>query len=243
MKKCPFCTWEIPEEAVKCKHCWEFIQDKYKKTQTLVKRGMFEWSKMIFCSECHYEGETKKYERSWSSAVWCLLYLFFFIPGLIYEAYRGNNYFVCPKCRNKHIKALESNEKQNKWKTWCLRALGILFWLPMLIGMLWAILSDGEYTPTDSAWTVSVESSSKSNEYSSLEDAYHAHKNYIWHVCKEGVKVLNPESKNFDGPTYAGEYRGEFIIKGTSSGIGFRCVFVPEHNERGMNLKDVTRQF
>ena len=136
MKKCPFCTWEIPEEAVKCKHCWEFIQDKYKKTQTLVKRGMFEWSKIIFCPECHYEGETKKYERSWSSAVWCLLYLFFFIPGLIYEAYRGNNYFVCPKCGNKHIKAIESNEKQNKWKTWCLRALGILFWLPMLIGML-----------------------------------------------------------------------------------------------------------
>lgn len=114
-----------------------------------------------------------------------------------------------------------------------------MFWLPILIGILWAILGDRDYTSTDSAWTVSVKNSPKSNEYSSLEDAYHAHKNYIWH----GVKVLNPESKNFDGPTYAGEYRGEFIIKGTSSDIGFRCVFVPEKNERGMNLKDVTRQF
>jgi uncharacterized membrane protein YvbJ len=28
MKKCPFCTGEIPDETVKCMHCGEWLQEK-----------------------------------------------------------------------------------------------------------------------------------------------------------------------------------------------------------------------
>lgn len=107
-KKCPFCESEVPETAVKCKYCGEFIDKKYQKTDKVIYRNAFQASKpKIFCPQCWYEGETSKIERKGSSYTWCLLYLFFLVPGLIYDARRGRYYFVCPECGYKHIKKLE----------------------------------------------------------------------------------------------------------------------------------------
>jgi uncharacterized membrane protein YvbJ len=41
MKKCPFCAEEIQEEAVKCKHCGEFIIDA--ELKGLKKEGNVKW--------------------------------------------------------------------------------------------------------------------------------------------------------------------------------------------------------
>ena len=107
-KKCPFCESEVSETAVKCKYCWEFIDKRYKKTDKLIYRDAFQISDpKIFCPQCWYEGKTSKIERKGNSSVWCLLFLFFFIPGMIYNARRGRPYFVCPECGYKHIKKLE----------------------------------------------------------------------------------------------------------------------------------------
>jgi hypothetical protein len=41
MKKCPFCAEEIQEEAVKCKHCGEFLIDA--ELKRLNKDGGIKW--------------------------------------------------------------------------------------------------------------------------------------------------------------------------------------------------------
>jgi predicted nucleic acid-binding Zn ribbon protein len=41
MKKCPFCAEEIQEEAVKCRHCGEFLIDA--ELKKLKKEADFKW--------------------------------------------------------------------------------------------------------------------------------------------------------------------------------------------------------
>ena len=43
MKKCPFCAEEIQEEAVKCKHCGEFIIDAELKKLKSSSGGGVDW--------------------------------------------------------------------------------------------------------------------------------------------------------------------------------------------------------
>lgn len=80
--------------------------------------------------------------------------------------------------------------------------------------------------------------------YDNLNDAYNDHKNYIWNVCKEWLKLISSNQEHdFDWPTYAWEYQWKLIVKWTDHNILFRCEFVPFDNEWWMNLDDVKREY
>lgn len=96
--------------------------------------------------------------------------------------------------------------------------------------------------PSNTTSTTSSSNTPKVNHYNSLQEAYDHHKNYIRHVCQEWVKIIDPNASGFSWPSYAGEYMGKFIVKGTSNGRLFRCEYIEYENERGMNLDDVRRE-
>ncbi|HHT9138646.1 MAG TPA: zinc ribbon domain-containing protein [Candidatus Wunengus sp. YC60] len=53
MKKCPFCAEEIQDDAVKCKHCGEFLDEKSLQEIALAKKT----DRLVFnpeeAAECH----------------------------------------------------------------------------------------------------------------------------------------------------------------------------------------------
>lgn len=100
---CPYCKEYISEWAVKCKHCGEFLDKKYKKPSKLLYRKMFHGRPKIYCPECWYEGQTSKTEQKGSLAVTLVLLIFMIIPWIIYEVWRGKPYCICPECKNKYI--------------------------------------------------------------------------------------------------------------------------------------------
>ena len=67
----------------------------------------------IHCTNCGYEGKTKKYMKG-SFAVEILLYFLFIFPGFIYTAWRhtSGSYKGCPDCRSETYLALSTWQKK-----------------------------------------------------------------------------------------------------------------------------------
>lgn len=100
MKKCKFCDGNIHDEAIKCNHCWEFQEVKYKWKWVQVKPRLFQ---RTFCTHCHHEW-TPKSKTQWSLLVEILLWMLMIIPWLFYSIWRQKSkYCVCAKCGSDQI--------------------------------------------------------------------------------------------------------------------------------------------
>ena len=63
---------------------------------------------MKLCTACGYQGEPKKFTKG-SFPVEIMLWLFFFIPGLIYSLWRqASKYEGCSKCGSATLIPLDS---------------------------------------------------------------------------------------------------------------------------------------
>lgn len=136
---------------------------------------------------------------------------------------------------------LTTQKEKKKNKIWCLwMCLIIFFWSAILAWIFW-INNNSNTSSTTS--TPKIETPIV-NEGLSLTDSYNKHKNFIWQVCQEWLKLISTNQEHeFEGPTYAWEYLWKFVVKWTDHWILFRCDFIPYNNEWWMNLENVEWEY
>ena len=103
-KECPFCWEEILATAVKCKHCWEFLD--WTKREETTTSNQFAWIinykswLQVRCPSCWYEWKPKN-KVGWSTLVELILLICGILPWILYSIYRRTSWTAkCPKCWN-----------------------------------------------------------------------------------------------------------------------------------------------
>lgn len=91
IKKCPFCAEDIKKDAVKCKHCGEYLMEK--QPQEIIEKGKV---KCPFCDSIIIP--QKKQATGSGCLIAIILLIFFVVPGIIYIVWDSSRK-QCPKCK------------------------------------------------------------------------------------------------------------------------------------------------